>query len=212
MRYFPKITFNHFSHRNLQTVVSIKILYTSSSYLTNRESGGRSSFISIYKTLKDFQNLESSVLKIVKRLPVEIYIKDFKFGNDLNSNGSLLCTYLQRLISQTKIFCKFNEIHKFLEISAVNQAFDNILYQGELKKKVGGQFSTNRCSKLCRSLITKWEYKWFSITEEGISFADNFAEPYKGRFDVLFFDSTVKILFGKKQTNLKYGTSAITKA
>lgn len=138
-------------------------------------------------------------------------LRKMNFGTDLSYNGRALETYLKSLIMIPTLFYKLNVLHAFLQISGLNNCMpDQFFFQAEMKKKVGGQYTTNACMKCLRNIFSGWRTRWFAVTSEGICYSKKFQETPKGVIDMLFFDRTVKILAGKRHTGLQYGISIYT--
>lgn len=123
------------------------------------------------------------------------------FGTDFESNGKFFQTYLEKLVKSKRFVSKLNQIHAFLAFSGYNKVVDDVIYyQGQLKKKVGGRFTTNRCVKCLQSFFSAYRDRWFVITSEGISYCKHIKDSMNGFMDMLFLDRTVRVRFGSKAT------------
>ncbi len=122
-------------------------------------------------------------------------------NTDLGSNGMFFQVYLEKLTKSKRFVSKLNQIHAFLAFSGYNKVVDDsIYYQGQLKKKVGGHFTTNRCMKCLQSLFSAFRDRWFVITSEGMSYCKHIKDSTNGFMDMLFFDRTVRVRLGSKAT------------
>lgn len=121
-------------------------------------------------------------------------------------NGKFLECYLNKLIKLPKIFTKFNSLHMFLQISGLNYTVsDKIFFQGILQKKIGGHNTTGCFMKCIRGMFSSWRSRYFAISSEGICYAKKYSVTEKGFIDMLFFDRTVKIRYGKRVTGHPFG-------
>lgn len=128
------------------------------------------------------------------------------FGSDYVANGMFYEEYLRQLVKQPKFFSKLGPIHTFLQLSGFNQVLgDEFYYQSIMKKRVGGQYTTNCCMKLIHKICQSWRKRWFAITAEGICYAKKYHLTNEGIVDMLFFDRTIKVRFGKKYTGEDFG-------
>lgn len=134
-----------------------------------------------------------------------------KFGPDYLANGKFYEDYLKQLTKQPKFFSKLGPIHTFLQLSGFNQVLgDEFYYQSIMKKQVGGGYTRNCCMKLIHKVCQSWRKRWFAITGEGICYAKRYHLTTQGIIDMLFFDRTIKVRFGKKYTGQEFGTCCLT--
>lgn len=132
-----------------------------------------------------------------------------KFGFDLVFDGNFFQGYLLKLLESAQFVSKFNQVHAFLGVSGFNNVVsDTIYYQGQLKKRVGGHHTTNRCYRCLQRLFSTYRPRWFTVTSEGISYCKNIQDSMNGSMGNLFFDRTVRIRFGAKQTNEDFGNGS----
>lgn len=157
------------------------------------------------KSSDDFISLESDLDFFTKK-SLEISVKKRKLDIDLDLNGKFYQNYLKQLVKQPRFFSKLGPVHSFLQLSGFNQVLgDDFYYQSFIKKRVGGQYTTNCCMKMIRRVCRSWRQRWFAITGEGICYAKRYEKTSEGIVDMLFFDRSVRIRFGKKFTGEDFG-------
>ena len=167
--------------------------------------------IRIWKTTQDFINLESDLDRGTRK-STNLTIKKMKFSNTFQLNGKFFEDYLKTIISKPAFVTGFGPIHVFLQISGFNKFMDETIdYQSVLKKKVGGQYTTNRCWKCVQDLFKIYRKRWFAISSEGVCYAKKYALASEGVIDMLFFDRSVKIRFGMQATGQEYGIILLTR-
>lgn len=129
------------------------------------------------------------------------------FSDQYQINGKFFESYLKALVKQPTFMTGYGAFHSFLQISGLNKFINETIdYQSLLMKKVGGQYTTNRCWKCIQDLFRVWRKRWFAFTSEGVCYAKKFSSTSEGIIDMLFFDRSVKIRFGKQPTNQDFGT------
>jgi hypothetical protein len=164
----------------------------------------------IWKILEQFKVLETNLYSYDLK-STGYSIKQMKFPDPVDSmkkevNGKFLESYLNKLIKVPKIFTRFNSLHLFLQISGLNYTVsDKIFFQGVLQKKIGGHNTTGCIMKCVRGMFSSWRLRYFAISSEGICYAKKFLVTEKGFIDMLFFDRTVKIRYGKRATGEQFG-------
>ena len=133
-------------------------------------------------------------------------LKKMKFSTDYPSNGKFFESYIKSLIKQPSFMAGFGPTQAFLQISGLNKFInETINYQSLMMKKVGGQYTTNRCWKCLQDLFRIWRKRWFAITSEGVCYSKKYSVTSEGIIDMLFFDRSVKIRFGRQYTNQEFG-------
>lgn len=130
-------------------------------------------------------------------------LKGMKFIDKDKDNGfEVLNTYLNSVIRNPKMIKELTPIHQFFELSGLNcLVSSNMFFQGYLKKKVGGQYVNSNCIGCLVNSFAGWRNRWFAITNEGICYSKKYSQTTKGAIDMLFFDSTVEIVFNEKKSD-----------
>lgn len=169
----------------------------------------------IWKLLEQFKvleaNLDSYDLKSTGYNIKQMQFPAPKDGIKIEGNGKFLECFLNKLIKVPKIFAKFNSLHLFLQISGLNYTVsDKIFFQGILQKKIGGHNTTGCFMKCIKGLFSSWRSRYFAISSEGICYAKKYHVTDKGFIDMLFFDRTVKIRYGKRVTGHQFGRLGLT--
>lgn len=163
----------------------------------------------IWKKSNDFEALDSKIsLKFKEKIGK---LKNMSKSGDFPNLGKYYETYLLHLIRQTKLFLVLGQLHIFLEVSGFTGVLgDKIYHQSVMRKKVGGHYNSNKCMKCLKGIFTTWRFRWFAITSEGVCYAKKLSTTPQGVIDMLFFDKTVQVVFGKKDTSKEYGISIYT--
>jgi hypothetical protein len=128
------------------------------------------------------------------------------FTNDFTWNGKFFEVYLKLLGRQPAFIAGLGPTHAFLQISGLNKFIsESINYQSLMMKKVGGQYTTNKCWKCLQNVFRAWRKRWFAVTCEGVYYSKKYSTTSEGVIDMLFFDKSVKIRFGKQTTGQDFG-------
>ena len=127
-------------------------------------------------------------------------------------NSSLLgalAQYISYLTSQAFIREHSQILYEFLEISLLPLPDGPKKYkEGYLKKRTGGRYRESLFQVYCGVFCRRWLRRWFIINNEGILYIID-SNSTRVR-EMLLFDQSFKIEYGRKATGTKVGITLIT--
>ena len=117
--------------------------------------------------------------------------------------------YLQTLLDTPEVRAESQLLYEFLELSLLPLANGPQKFkEGYLRKKGGGRFKNNKWKLYCSVFFHNWHQRWFLLTEEGIIYTID-SNSTKAR-EMLLFDQSFQIEYGKKMARNKIGISLLT--
>jgi len=147
--------------------------------------------------------------KIIPPLPKLENAKNFK--EVLLSQDTLgsLTRYLQNLVDDTCFRENSQALYEFLEISLLPLPDGPKKYkEGYMKKRTGGRYKENICQMYCGLFCRRWVRRWFIVNNEGILYTiDSNSTRIR---EMLLFDRSFRIEYGRHSTGTKTGISLIT--
>ena len=117
--------------------------------------------------------------------------------------------YITTLLKTPQVRSRSKVFYEFLEFSLLPLVNTPRKYkEGGLRKKGGGRFKHNKIKLYCSVFFTTWQQRWFILTEEGIIYTID-SDSTKAR-EMLLFDQSFQIEYGKDLTGNKVGITIIT--
>jgi len=117
--------------------------------------------------------------------------------------------YLKKLLETPEIRKRSTVIYDFIELSLLPIANGTQKFkEGYLRKRGGGRFKSNKLKLYISMLFKPWQKRWFLLTEEGIIYSVD-SSSTKTR-EMLLFDQTFQIEYGRKVTGHRVGISLTT--
>ena len=95
---------------------------------------------------------------------------------------------------------------EFLEISSLGcGAYSKHYKECFVKKRRGGRYKERTCNIILNRFIKGWQKRWFIVTEDGIMYAKDPKSHDSKAMEMLLFDSTFKIDYGRFHTGSSRG-------
>lgn len=135
--------------------------------------------------------------------------KTFKKEKNPKTRLGELVSFLKSLtlIRPFRIYSKW--LYVLFEVSQLPLSTENkCSKEGFLLKKAGGRFRESRLRTYCGLLCNRWLKRWFFINDEGLYYAlDSTSTELR---EVLIFDRSFKLIYGRKETGTKLGIIVFT--
>ena len=159
---------------------------------------------SIVKNYQEFENLQKQYKS--KKIPSQpSFIKNY--DNLLKGLGA----WLLKLRENSQISMKYGFYQEFIGLSKIHSFTDaKIFKQGYINKRHLGKYNEGMINIWCRALCSRWRKRWTAVSEEGICYIYKPDDDLEGVGDMLLFDKTIKISFGRINTGKKNGAIVYT--
>lgn len=141
-----------------------------------------------------------------KHLPGDKCLKiDFFSWSDRNVLVSF-AEFLNLLLNIPKVVLHLGLLHAFLEISGFQRMISTRFYiQTEITKKRGGYYLHTKCFNCIKQFFSFYKSNWIAITSDGVCYCQSISSSLSNIKEMLFFDKTVKVRFGRSTAHGRLG-------
>ena len=163
----------------------------------------------IKRSLQDFHDLFSCLFKKNKTITI---LRDFLHHISLKSNYNDPNNILSFIEKSLQIMLKTPALHRDLDLLAFFEVSFVPLEKGTKKykecyiwKRSGGRFKPDNIFFRCGLYCKVWSKRWLVIRQDGVLYTLGPSVDKSYIREILFFDSSFQIIYGKKYTNSAKG-------